>query len=99
MEAGESTEEAVVRELYEETGLQARPIGIVGVYSDPARDPRGPTVSVVYMMRGRVAEPTGGDDAAGAKWTLFRRLPELAFDHNRIVREGLERGRSTHAQL
>ncbi|MHB8352451.1 MAG: NUDIX domain-containing protein [Thermoplasmata archaeon] len=95
VEAGESTEDAVIRELYEETGLRARPVGLVGVYSDPGRDPRGPTVSVVYRMRGRFGAPRGGDDAAVAMWISARLILELAFDHNRIVRDGFERARST----
>jgi 8-oxo-dGTP diphosphatase len=89
VEFGESTEAAVERELREETGLRATAENIVGVYSEPGRDPRGPTVSVVYRMRGRGGVPTGGDDAAAAAWFPLHRIPTLGFDHSRIVREAL----------
>jgi 8-oxo-dGTP diphosphatase len=88
VEAGESTEAAVERELWEETGLKARVSGLLGVYSDPHRDPRGPTVSVVYRMEGRPAGPHGSDDAKEAAWLRLSGLPPLAFDHDRIVADG-----------
>jgi 8-oxo-dGTP diphosphatase len=85
----EFVEEAVVRELKEETGLTARPTRIVGVYSGPDRDPRHPTTSVAYLMRGRPGVPKGGDDAAHAEWVLLSRARPLAFDHERIVRDAV----------
>lgn len=87
VEPRETVEEAVVRELHEETGLTARPWKLVGVYSGPDRDPRKPTTSVVFLMRGRGGHPHGGDDAAHAEWVLLRRARPLAFDHERIVRD------------
>jgi len=89
VEPTESVEMAVARELEEETGLRARPVGLLGVYSRPGRDPRGPTVSVVFRMVGRKQVPHGGDDAAEARWWSVRALPPLAFDHAEIVRDGL----------
>lgn len=89
VEAGETTEAAVLRELEEETGLTARVSALLGVYSDPKRDPRGPTVSVVYRVGGRPSEPQGRDDAAEARWHPTRSLPPLAFDHAKIVADGL----------
>ncbi|HEV2316648.1 MAG TPA: NUDIX hydrolase [Thermoplasmata archaeon] len=88
VEAGETTEHAVERELWEETGLRAKAVGLVGVYSDPKRDPRGPTVTVAYRMRGRPTVPRAGDDADSAKWIPLERLPILAFDHAKIVADG-----------
>ncbi len=93
VEAGETTEEAVRRELKEETGLSARAGPLLGVFSDPRRDPRGPTVGIVYHMIGSPRVPRGGDDAAEARWHRVTELPPLAFDHDRIVSEGLRQRR------
>lgn len=87
VELRETVEEAVVRELYEETGLRARPARLVGVYSGPDRDPRQPTTTVAFLMRGRGGRPHGADDAAEAAWLSLRDARPLAFDHERIVRD------------
>ncbi len=89
VEREETVEAAAVRELKEETGLSARPWRLVGVYSGPDRDPRKPTTTVAFLMRGRARLPRGGDDAATASWVLLRDARPLAFDHERIVRDGL----------
>jgi 8-oxo-dGTP diphosphatase len=91
----ETVEDAVVRELFEETGLRARPELIVGVYSGPDRDPRKPTTTVAYLMRGRGGRPEGSDDAADAAWIPLQDANSLAFDHDRIVLDArrLIRGR------
>jgi len=85
VEIGETVERAVRRELREETGLRGRVGRLVGVYSDPHRDPRKHTVSVVFEMRGRPSAPRGGDDAQDAAWHPLDALPPLAFDHARIL--------------
>lgn len=95
VEPRETVEEAVVRELREETALRGRPVALVGVYSGPDRDPRHPTTSVVFRMKGRVRRPTGGDDAAEAAWVPLRELSNLAFDHTKILNDAL-RGRRRH---
>ena len=87
VEPTETVEEAVARELFEETGLRGRPGGLVGVYSGPDRDPRKPTATVAFWIRGRPAKPRAGDDAAGAAWLPIGRARSLAFDHDRIVRD------------
>ena len=85
VEVGETVEAACRRELMEETGVKAGRLQLLGVYSDPKRDPRGHTVSVVYMTRVRSRKIQAGDDAADARWvTDWRRLP-LAFDHAKIL--------------
>jgi 8-oxo-dGTP diphosphatase len=94
VELTETVEEAVSRELREETGLRARPARLVGVYSGPDRDPRGPTTSVVFRMRGVGGEPRGGDDAREARWVPLADAKGLAFDHDRIVRDALTQERS-----
>jgi 8-oxo-dGTP diphosphatase len=84
VEFGETVEEAARREAREETGLDIRIVALLGVYSDPARDPRGHTVSVVYVASAR-GEPVAGDDAAGVLVADAAAPPPLAFDHGRIL--------------
>jgi 8-oxo-dGTP diphosphatase len=81
----ETVEEAIQREVREETGLEIRPVGLVGVYSGPDRDPRHPTTSVVFFVTGAPRLPEGGDDAAEARWVPLRDAHGLAFDHDRIL--------------
>ena len=85
MELRETVEEAVARELKEETGLDGRPAGIVGVYSGPDRDPRKPTTTVAFRIVGRGGVPVGSDDAAFAAWVPLSEARSLAFDHDRIL--------------
>ncbi len=89
VEYGERTEAAVVREVQEETGLKTEIVGLVGVYSDPERDPRGHTVSVVYVLRRIGGKTKGGDDAAEARFFPLDELPELAFDHAEIIDDAI----------
>lgn len=85
VELGETVEHAAVREAHEETGLVVRLTTLLGVYSDPARDPRGHTVSVVYVAEA-CGVPQGADDAAEAGMFTLAGLPaDLAFDHARIL--------------
>jgi 8-oxo-dGTP diphosphatase len=65
--------------------MTGRVVRLLGVYSDPGPDPRGPTVSAAYIVEVDDGTPTGGDDAADAAWHPLDALPQLAFDHARIV--------------
>ena len=65
VDVGESLEQAALREAREETGLEVRLKTLLGMYSDPARDPRGHTVTAVYIGEAH-GTPKGGDDAAKA---------------------------------
>lgn len=91
VDVGETVEQACRRELAEETGVKAGRITLVGVYSDPARDPRGHVVSPVFVTRIRRATPKAGDDASAAEWVTGWRRLKLAFDHARIVRDAVRR--------
>ncbi|HSB68730.1 MAG TPA: NUDIX hydrolase [Candidatus Methylomirabilis sp.] len=85
LEYGESLEQAAVREGREETGLEVELIRQVHTYSDPARDPRGHTVSTVFLARADGA-PRAGDDAGDARSVPLADLPApLAFDHDQIL--------------
>ncbi len=82
---GESVEHAAVREAKEETGLDVKLTGLLGVYSDPARDPRFHTISTVFIAKAE-GIPVGLDDAAEAQIFTLDALPEpLAFDHAKIL--------------
>lgn len=84
---GESVENAAVREAREETGLNVALTGLLGVFSDPARDKRMHTISTVFTARAHNPENiTGGDDAAEARFFPLDALPgEIVFDHRRIL--------------
>jgi 8-oxo-dGTP diphosphatase len=85
VDIGETLEQAAVREAQEETGLRIALEALLGCYSDPARDPRGHTVSVVYTA---IASgiPKAADDAAELALFLIDNLPQnLAFDHHQIL--------------
>jgi 8-oxo-dGTP diphosphatase len=88
VEIGETVEEAAIREAREETGLDINLLGLVGVYSDPARDPRGHVVSVAFLARasGRLQS---GSDARSAQVFPREELPRLAFDHEQIISDAL----------
>jgi 8-oxo-dGTP diphosphatase len=88
VEEGEQVVQAVSRELAEETGLRidASSLELLGVYDTPGRDPRGWTVSVVYLARvPGESMVAGADDASDARWFSVEELPELAFDHELIL--------------
>jgi len=85
VDEGETTDVAVRRELREETGLDLHDVRLFGVYSDPARDPRGHTVSVVYTATAS-GVPVAGDDAGKAEVFDLDDLPgPLCFDHAEIL--------------
>ena len=85
IDAEEKAQDAAVREALEETGLRVTLSVLLGVYSDPARDPRRHTISTVYIGKAK-GTPSGGDDAAEARLFSERDLPSpLAFDHARIL--------------
>ena len=81
----ETVESACVREAKEETSLDVRLNVLLGVYSDPKRDPRGHTVSAAYVCEIVGGELKAADDAKKAKWFSLDDLPKLAFDHQKIV--------------
>jgi 8-oxo-dGTP diphosphatase len=96
VDVGETVEAACRRELMEETSVKAGKLKLVGVYSDPRRDPRSHNVSVVFMTRVARARPAAGDDAAAAEWVKDWKKMDLAFDHAAIIADAariLRKGR------
>ncbi|NQU62702.1 MAG: NUDIX hydrolase [SAR324 cluster bacterium] len=100
VDIGETVESAAIREAEEETGLLISDLWLVGVYSDPERDPRFHTVSVVFGAKAN-SIPVGGDDAAEARIFEDSSLPEqIAFDHRAILYDFFEKERiRTQPQL
>lgn len=87
VDRGESVELAAIREAREETGLTVRLKRLLGCYSDPSRDARGHTASVVYVAEAR-GEPVAQDDAAALDLFIPPDFPQiLAFDHARILQD------------
>jgi len=85
VDVGETVESAARREALEETALRVRLIHLLGCYSNPQRDPRGHTASLVYIGEAQ-GEPKAQDDARRVKIFSPDKLPEpLAFDHARIL--------------
>ncbi len=91
VEYGEKVEDAIVREFKEETGMSVRIKKLCGVYSDPGRDPRGHVISIVFLLESD-DEPRAGDDAIDARFFDLDNLPDLAFDHRKIIEEAIKYG-------
>lgn len=84
---GESVETAAVREAEEETNLKVTLIEQFHVYSDPTRDLRQHTISIVFLATA-TGHPEAGDDAKGVSiFESWRIPPNLCFDHDRILRD------------
>ena len=88
VEYGETVEQAAEREAKEETGLDVKLIRLVGVYSDPTRDPRGHCISIAYLAEVVSGELRAATDAKKAK--IFKRKPDnLVFDHSKIFEDAI----------
>ena len=86
VDVGESLAHAAVREAREETSLEVTLDEQFFAYSDPKRDPRGPTVSVVFLGHAS-GTPRAEDDAKNIGVYSLDKLPALAFDHDRILED------------
>lgn len=91
MEMEETLEEAARRELMEETSIRAAELIRFDTYDHPERDPRGRTITQVFVMiwNAALGMPVAGSDAAGLRWFRLDELPPLAFDHQQIINDVL----------
>lgn len=86
---GETTEDAMKREVIEETSLEVEPIEILGVYSDPKRDPRKHIMTIVFVGIIVGGLDRAGDDAESIEWVELATIQkqQIAFDHLTILRD------------
>lgn len=90
----ESLEEAVKRELLEETGVEVNYLEQLYSFGDPARDPRQRIISIAYfglVKSAQYQELKASTDAENAQWFPINKLPRLAFDHKEILHVAIER--------
>ncbi|MCQ2314612.1 MAG: NUDIX hydrolase [Bacteroidales bacterium] len=87
----ETAKEGALRELKEETGLKNAYIEQFNTYSDPGRDPRERVITIAHYALVRIQEVKGGDDAAKAQWFPIDEVPQLAFDHDKILRDAMRK--------
>ena len=86
MNIDESAEEAAIRELKEETGIDVKEVTQVGAYSKVDRDPRERVITIAfYTVIDNPVKAVGQDDAKQAEWFTLDNLPTLAFDHSEIL--------------
>ena len=86
----ESAEEAAIRELKEETGLEISNIEQLKAYSNPDRDPRERVITIAFIAESKIKDVKGGDDAKEARWFDISQLPSLAFDHKEILQDAIK---------
>jgi len=94
VDIGETVETTAVREAMEEVSLQVTLRGLLGIYSSPTRDPRGHTVTAIYVAQA-TGTPVAADDAKNVGVFTLDQLPlSLAFDHEMVL-EDFRRYRET----
>ena len=86
MDEGEKVEDALKRQLNEETSLDVEPTDILGVYSDPSRDPGGHRISIAFIATIKSGDAKAADDAESIEWLPVNEKKDLAFDHNKILK-------------
>ncbi|NPA12458.1 MAG: NUDIX hydrolase [Aquificae bacterium] len=92
VDIGETVEDALIREMKEETSLDVEIIRLLGVYSDPNRDPRFHTVSITFVCKA-YGTPKASSDAKEVKVFKLEEIPfdKLVFDHSKILKDFLMR--------
>ena len=85
----ETAEECAKRELREETGLETAYIEQLQAFTSVNRDPRERVISIAFYALVKISDVKGGDDAAKAQWFPLDNIPQLAFDHDMILRTAM----------
>ena len=91
MKIDESAEDCAKRELAEETSLHVQMLKQLGAFSAVHRDPRERVISIAFYALVQPSDVVGGDDASQAKWFTIRDVPQLAFDHDFILRKAMQK--------
>ncbi|MFW9951879.1 MAG: NUDIX domain-containing protein [Candidatus Thorarchaeota archaeon] len=91
VDIGETVDQACIREVYEETNVHIDIVKLIGVFSDPKRDPRGHTITIAFLceLSNKNEIPKAKDDAAGIEIIPLKKLSsfKLAFDHFEIIKQ------------
>ncbi|MDX1372279.1 MAG: NUDIX hydrolase [Nitrososphaeraceae archaeon] len=89
VEYSETAEQAIIREIFEETSLKIQVLDILGIYSDPKRDPRGHVMTIVFISKIHGGKELQGDDAKEIHWINLKEIDKikLAFDHSLIIKD------------
>ena len=91
VDVGETVENACIRESKEETNINVKILNLIGVFSDPKRDPRGHTISIIYELKIINGKIISGDDASEVDFFKFDNIPQkLSFDHKKIISDYLK---------
>lgn len=91
MNIDETAEECAIRELKEETGLKDVVLEQFFTFTNINRDPRERVISIAFMGIAKSSEIKGNDDAIDARWFSLNKIPDLAFDHDLILKKALEK--------
>lgn len=91
VEIGETVEESCIREAKEETNLDVEIVSLIGVYSNPIRDPRGHTVSIAFLTKPLSNDMKADSDAKEVKKVNIQNIldVDLAFDHKEIMTDAI----------
>ncbi len=91
MNIDETAEQCAIRELKEETGLKDVVLEQFFTFTNINRDPRERVISIAFMGIAKSSEIKGNDDAIDARWFSLNKIPDLAFDHDLILKKALEK--------
>jgi len=91
MDSGETIEHTAVREVLEETGAKVKIMRMVGVYSGPKRDPRGTSLSVVFLMKFIKFSGVPDEEVSEVRFFPINKIPpRIGFDHMNIIKDALK---------